>query len=49
MTTKETIKWLESQSLVTALWWFIENVTLETPGHTDLFFYLRERVKKGKP
>lgn len=30
--------------LIRDLWWFIENVTEETPDRTDRFFALRERV-----
>lgn len=31
--------------LIRDLWWFIENVTDETPDRTERFFALRERVR----
>ena len=31
--------------LITDLWWFIENVTDETPDKNERFFALRERVR----
>lgn len=39
--------WMSGLTLIDALWWFIENVNDETPGRTEVFFYLRERVRKG--
>lgn len=36
------------QNLVSALWWFIENVSDDTPGRTDMFFHLRERVRSSR-
>ena len=38
---------LDSMGLSDALWWFIENVDDDHPARTDLFFYLRERMRKG--
>ena len=32
--------------LITDLWWFIENVTDETPDKDERFFALRERVRE---
>ena len=45
MTVQETIKYLDKQSLIQALWWFIENMDFDDPGQTEVFFYLRERVR----
>ena len=42
----EQIKaYLETLPLAEALWWFIENGSDE--NRTDVFFYLRERVRKN--
>jgi hypothetical protein len=35
-----------NEMLVYDLWWFIENVTDDTPDQTDRFFALRERVRE---
>jgi hypothetical protein len=48
MGTAKTIEYLDTLDLPTALWWFIENVTDETPGRSEIFFHLRERVRRGK-
>jgi hypothetical protein len=40
--------YLKSVDLTTALWWFIEQTNEDTPGRSDIFFYLRERVREGK-
>ena len=34
--------------LIRDLWWFIENVTDETPDRTERFFALRERVRMSR-
>lgn len=46
MTYPQTIRYLETQPLALALWWFIENITELDPRRTELFLYLRERVRK---
>lgn len=38
-------EYLDSVALPQALWWFIENVTDAHPDRTEIFFYLRERVR----
>jgi len=35
-----------NEMLVYELWWFIENVTDDTPDRTERFFALRERVRE---
>lgn len=41
------IEYLASLPLPDALWWFIENVNADTPLRTEMFFALRERMRKG--
>lgn len=41
-----TQDYLDSLALVDALWWFIENVPPDAKDSSELFFYLRERVRK---
>lgn len=48
ITEKEMIEYINTVSLVDALWWFIENVNEDTPGRTALFFRLRERVRESR-
>lgn len=38
--------YLDTLDLTAALWWFIENVNDDNPHHTELFFYLRGRVRE---
>lgn len=38
---------LNTLNLPEALWWFIENINADDPHSTELFFYLRERVRGG--
>jgi len=45
MTFTETKKYLDTQSLAMALWWFIENVNDEALERSQIFFYLRDRVR----
>ena len=47
--TKEAAEYMNSLPLAEALWWYIENIADEDPRRTDLFFYLRERVRGLKP
>jgi hypothetical protein len=42
--SRET-KYLDTLSLVDALWWFIENAPDSGPERTEMFFYLRERYR----
>jgi len=38
---------LNEMPLVEALWWFIENISVDgASDHQEIFFYLRERVRK---
>lgn len=39
------IAYLDTLPLVNAMWWFIENVTPDSSYRTEVFFYLRERVR----
>ena len=39
---------LDATSTGKALWWFIENVPSDDPRSTELFHYLRERVRTTK-
>lgn len=39
--------YLDTLSLPAALFWFIENVSDDTAERTELFFYLRERVRNA--
>jgi hypothetical protein len=48
MNAGETIKYLETLSLSAALWWFIENMDDAGPDRTQVFFYLRERVRRSR-
>lgn len=45
MNAKETIEYLSKLSLTRALWWYIENISTNDPVATEVFFYLRERVR----
>lgn len=47
MTPKETINYLKGESLVSALWWFIENMNADATLANEVFFYLRERVRRA--
>jgi hypothetical protein len=49
MTFDQTKDLLDGLPLVSALWWFIENVNEDTPHRSELFFYLRERVRDLDP
>lgn len=40
-----TRDFLDNLPTLNALWWFIENVEQDDPDRTELFFYLRERVR----
>jgi hypothetical protein len=39
------VAYLNTLPLVSALWWFIENVTPDSSYRTEVFFHLRERVR----
>ena len=39
-------KYLKTQPLNEVLWWFIENVSEDTPRKIEYFFILRERIQK---
>lgn len=43
--TAEKLAYLDSLSLVGALWWFIENVDWEAEDRSELYFHLRERMR----
>lgn len=45
MTFTEKKAYLDTLSLPRALWWFIENAPDDDTIRTDIFFYLRERVR----
>lgn len=45
MTVQQTTEYLDTLNLVNALWWFIENVNEDTPGRSEIFFHLRNRVR----
>jgi hypothetical protein len=45
----ETIAYLDAQPLEYALWWFIENMNEESEGRTEVFFFLRERMRAEAP
>lgn len=51
MTFEEIKNHLETCNIVNALWWFVENVNEESPHRSEVFFYLRERVRgyQGNP
>jgi hypothetical protein len=44
MTFEQITNYLGGRPLVSALWWYIENVDEDHPLRNQLFFYLRERV-----
>lgn len=46
MTTEQYIDYLGMQPLAFALWHFIENMNEEDEGRTEVFFALRERVRR---
>lgn len=48
MDRDQTIKYLSGLSITQALWWFIENVNECDPARSDIFFYLRARVRNSK-
>jgi len=39
------VKHLQTLELPHALWWFIENIDADHKDRSDIFFYLRERVR----
>lgn len=45
MSTDEIKKYLDTLSLVQALWWFIENIAEDNPRRSNIFFYLRSRYR----
>lgn len=48
MNQHEIIHYLDGQLLVNALWWFIENQPEDAAVRTEVFFYLRERVRDDR-
>lgn len=48
MTLDETKEYLDALPLAEALFWFIENIGDDDPIRTDVFFYLRERYRRGE-
>jgi len=42
-----TCAMLDKMVLSGALWWVMENITKDDPISSDVFFYLRERVRNG--
>jgi hypothetical protein len=49
MTYDQTTDYLNGLPLAAALWWFIENCNEDDPHRSELFFYLRERVRNHDP
>jgi hypothetical protein len=49
MTYEQITNYLDGRPLVSALWWFMENVDSEDEHCSQLFFYLRERVRNLDP
>lgn len=49
MNTEETKDYLHGLPLTQALWWFIENSNEDDPNRSELFFYMRERVRTHDP
>lgn len=47
MTPQEMIAYTDELSLVTALWWFIENASDEANKYSEVFFRLRGRVREA--
>jgi len=45
MTAEQQIEMLNTMNLALALWWWIENVDAGDPTASEVFFYLRERVR----
>lgn len=45
MSVEKTRTYLDTVPTQEALWWFIENVGTDDPARTELFFYLRERMR----
>ncbi len=39
------MQYIKTQPLVTALFWFIENIAEDDPDRNEIFFALRERVR----
>lgn len=46
MTADQIKAYLDRLPGVLAVWWFIENVNDEHPHRQEIFFYLRERVRR---
>lgn len=44
-TLAETIEYLDTKTLAMALWWVMEEIADEDPRGSDLYFYLRGRVR----
>lgn len=49
MNLEQTKDYLNGLPLALALWWFIENSNEDDPHRSELFFYLRERVRTHDP
>ena len=43
--TSPEVEHLQTLDLASALWWFIENIDADHKDRSDIFFYLRERVR----
>lgn len=49
MNLEQTKEYLNGLPLANALWWFIENINEDDTNRSDLFFYLRERMRNHDP
>jgi len=49
MSLEETKSHLDWLPMANALWWFIENSNDDDPHRSELFFYLRERMRNHDP
>lgn len=49
MNAEQTKDYLSGLPMAEALWWFIENVNEDSAHRSELFFYLRERMRSHDP
>lgn len=46
MSFQQITNYLDKLPGVLALWWFMENINDDHPERQEIFFYLRERVRR---
>ena len=49
MTVDQIKKLTDDMPLVQALWWYIENMPVDSPDRSEVFFHLRYRMRNYDP